>query len=311
MKFAFLVMCEFRGVKATIDNLYKNLIKPYDADVFICVQKALPDDEDRMNLFSENVVYRELYDKPDPAAYFGEQNNLDLVNGGEANWNRHSNLQIYINYHKMAKVIEPVFDKYDYFIIARTDSQVLFPYPDKQLFEQIPEAMYLTDANYNKYWGDIGMPGIIHKNYILGMLSCYYNVISNREYRRPMFEIVNGENILHKHGSLNQERFFYVCLRIFNLYDKIKQIKNINYFWTAEVVNDYHTWSRPEMHPRRNIISKYHDQCDEAFANNDLWNSGKYIWAINKTDSNIELVFKHKPVPAIILKTTMSSILYK
>ena len=311
MKFAFLVMCEFRGVKSTIDNIYKNLIKPYDADVFICVQKALPDDEERMNLFNENVVYREVYDKPDPAAYFGEQNNLDIPGG---NWNMQSNLQIYINYHKMATVIENVYDQYDYFIILRPDSQILFPFPNKELFGNVPESIYLIDGNYCKWWGDIGMPGIIHKNYILGVLSCYYNVISNKEYRNPIFEIVNGENILSKPGELNQERFFYVCMHIFNLYNKIKKINNVNFFWTAEKVNDYHTWSKPHMHPRRNVISKYDDQCDEAFANNDLWNTDKYMWSINKNNLNIELSLKNPPAhvqPKAILRNTMSSVLYK
>jgi hypothetical protein len=290
MKFAFLVMCEFKGVKSTIDRLYKNLIKHYDADVFICVQKALPDDEERMNLFSENVVYRELYDKPDPATYFGEENNLNVMND---NWNIPSNLQLYINYHKMAKVIEKIYDKYDYFIIARTDSHILFPFPDKQLFEKVPKAMYFIDAKYNKWWGDIGIPGIIHKNYILDFLSCYYNIISNKEYRLSMCKIVNDENILQKSGALNQERFMYICLRILDIYDKIKIIENLNYFWTAEKIDDYTTWSKPHLHPTRpNIISKYDDQCNEAYDNCDLWNSGNFIWAINCNDFSIELALK-------------------
>ena len=126
MKFAFLVMCELRGVKSTIENLYAKLIKLYNADVFICVQKALPDDEERMQLFHDNVVYREFYDKPDPATYFGSENNLDVnIPSNTNNWNIHSNLQIYINYHKMAKVIENVYEQYDYFIITRTDSQII------------------------------------------------------------------------------------------------------------------------------------------------------------------------------------------
>jgi hypothetical protein len=285
MKFAFLVMCELRGVKSTIDGLYKNLINQYDADIFICVQKTFPDDEERMNLFKEKVVYRELYDRPDPVAYFGENNISNVGHDRDANWNAYSNLQIYINYHKMAKVIENVYDQYEYFIILRTDSQILFPFPDKQLFEIAPETIYLTDSNYCKIWGDIGFPGIIHKKYILELLNCYYNsIVYHRQY---ILEIINCENI-----ELNQERFFYVCLRVLNLLDKIKKIKNLNYFWTAEIVNDYTTWSIPHMHPTHNVISKYDDQCDEAYSNSDLWNSGNYLWGINKTDFTIELMCK-------------------
>ncbi len=286
MKFAFLVMCELRGVKSTIENLYAKLIKPYNADVFICVQRALPDDEERMNLFHENVVHKEFYDKPDPATYFGSENNLTITTTcNRNNWNIYSNLQIYINYHEMAKVIENVYEQYDYFIIARTDSQILFPFPDKELFEKVPESIYLIDAQYCKCWGDIGIPGFIHKKYIMGFLNCYYNIISNKEYATPITKLIGKIDV-------NQEKFLYGCLQLCNLFDKIKQIKNINYYWTAEKINDYHTWSKPHRHPRRNIISKYDTQCDEAYNNYDLWNSGNYSWGINEHDMRIELSLK-------------------
>ena len=63
MKFAYLLMFELRAVKKTVQALYDNIINPYDADVYICVQKALPDDLERLELFHEKVVYKELYDK--------------------------------------------------------------------------------------------------------------------------------------------------------------------------------------------------------------------------------------------------------
>ena len=115
------------------------------------------------------------------------------------------------------------------------------------------------------------------------VLTCYYNMISKREYRPIMIQSSRG-------GFFNQEKFFHTCLQLCNLFDKTKKIKNINYYWTAEMINGYHTWSTPHLHPRRKIISKYDGQCDEAYSNYDLWNSGNYSWGINEDDMSIELI---------------------
>ena len=278
MKFAFLLMYELRAINKTYEGLYNNLIKPYDADIFICVQKTFPDDYEMLNLFNENIICKEIYDKPDPNIYFGSENNLNItdpVAERHHNWNIYSNLQIYINYHKMAKLISNYIDKYDYFIIIRCDSYILFPFPDKQLFENMPESMYFIDANYCKKWGDNGIATFVHRNYILDYLNSYYNIISNPLYKPEI------KNILKTSNTLNQENFQNKCLYLLNLTDKIKKINNLNYYWTAEKINDYNTWSCPHYHPiYNNVICKYDEQCYEAHQNYNLWLDGKR-WKIN------------------------------
>jgi len=275
MKFAFLLMYELRAVKKTYQELYKNLIKPYDADIFICVQKALNDDDERLNLFNENVICKEIYDKPEPISYFGIENNLNVTSMDDHttsrhNWNKYSNLQVYINYHKMAQIISKHVDKYDYFILIRCDSYILFPFPDKKLFENIPKFMYFINAQYCKGWGDKGIPTFIHRNYILDYLNSYYNIISNPSYKP---EIINA---LNASGLLNQEKFQNKCLSLVNLQDKIQKINSLNYYWTAENVNDYNTWSCPHYSPiYNNVICKYDGQCNEAHENYNLWLNGK------------------------------------
>lgn len=149
-----------------------------------------------MSLFQENVVCKEIYDKPDPIKYFGKNNTLNIVKGVHNHWNKHSNLQIYINQHKMAQVISKVVDNYDYFILIRSDSTILFPFPDKSIFEKLTPAMYFIDAKYSKHWGDIGMPAFIHKNYILHYLNSYYNIISNNWYIPKIMKILKAENLV-------------------------------------------------------------------------------------------------------------------
>ena len=99
MKFAYLVMTELRSLSKNIQNLYNYIINPYDADIFICVQESSNNDYESIKLFSKNVMYNEIYKRPDPNKYFGEPNNTNIQCKGIDNWNMPSNLQIYINYH--------------------------------------------------------------------------------------------------------------------------------------------------------------------------------------------------------------------
>ena len=65
-------------------------------------------------------MYNEIYKRPDPNKYFGEPNNTNIQCKGIDNWNMPSNLQIYINYHKMSEIIKDKVNDYDYFITMRT-----------------------------------------------------------------------------------------------------------------------------------------------------------------------------------------------
>ena len=276
MKFAYLVMTELRSLDKTIQQLYDYIINPYDADIFICVQQTFSDDNEKIKLFNKNVVHSEIYTKPDPNIYFGTNNNINIRSGS---WCVPSNLQIYINYHKMSQIIEKYVDKYDYFITLRTDVCILFPFPDKHLFENIPNALYSVDATYCKDWGGCGFSVFIHKKFIMNYLMCYYNIISNKIYK-PI--LINNFNKLGYDCS-NQENFLNICLKIMNnpsethsILDNKKYIKNINYYYTAKALNDYTTWSKPSIHPIYNVICKYEGQCAEAYQNFKIWQNGKW-----------------------------------
>ena len=113
MKFAYLVMTELRSLEKNINDLYKYIIDPFEADIFICVQETSIDDYEKIKLFNKNVVYSEIYKKSNPYQYFGKNNSLIIKYDDSFHWNKPSNLQIYINYHKMSQIIEKYVDKYD------------------------------------------------------------------------------------------------------------------------------------------------------------------------------------------------------
>jgi hypothetical protein len=274
MKFAYLVMTELRSLEKNIKDLYKYIIDPFEADIFICVQETTVDDSEKIKLFTRNVVYSEIYKKPNPYQYFGKNNSLNINYNDSFNWNKPSNLQIYINYHKMGHIIKNLINNYDYFITMRTDVSILFPFPEKSFLNSLPQSIYFFDTEYSKGWSGSGYSVFIHKNFIFSYLCAYYFVISNKIFRNTLKNIFydNPEKKL----VCNQEKFQKICLKIIHMPNPI-YIKNTNLFYNATTLKDYTTWSSPIMHPKYNVICKYIKQCDEAYDNLYLWNDG-YRW---------------------------------
>ena len=272
MKFAFLVMYELRALDKTIDSLYKNIIDYYNADIFILAQNKDESDIEKINLFNRNVVHKELYEKIDPREYFNtpfiSYDKNEIVDIGAENWNKYNSIQVYINLYKMAKVIESRVDNYDYFIILRSDIEILFPFPNKELFENIPDEIYTFDPDYCRYWGGWSTGVFIHKKYILNYLNCFYNLL-NDDLIKEFYNF--GYNFI------NQENFMNFALLKSNL--KFNYIKNLNIFFTAESLNSRSTWGNINIHPTYNVIYKYLDQCEEAYNNLDLWkNNGRWVY---------------------------------
>ena len=165
MKYALLIMYELRGVKKTIGDLYKYIVDFYDADIFILCQKQYDDDEERIKLFNRNVKFVKLYDKPNPKDYFNIDEEFifsNYKNMSKKNdeyrglWNTPGNIQICINLNEMAKVLKDYINDYDYYIGVRSDIEILFPFPDKELFNDIPNDIYGFYPNYCSSCGGIG-----------------------------------------------------------------------------------------------------------------------------------------------------------
>jgi len=286
MKFAYLVMTELRSLNKNINDLYKYIINHFDCDIFICVQETSQDDYEVIKLFDKIVVYSEIYKKPDPHTFFGPNNNTNITKGNkiknDTSWNKPSNLQIYINYHKMGHIIKNIVNNYDYFITMRTDVSILFPFPTKEFFDTIPQSLYSFDTEYSKNWNGSGYSVFIHKNFILNYLNCYYFIIKNKVFKKVLLNKFYEPS--RKKLQCNQEKFQKICLKLLNI-PKPKSIKNTNVYYNATTLNDYTTWGTPILHPKYNVICKYINQCNDAHDSLNLWNQG-FKWEY-KNDSII------------------------
>ena len=302
-KFVLLIAGELRCIHKTIKKIYKYIIDHYDADIIILCQKQFEDDEERLKLFDRRVKFMKLYEKPNPVEYFGLDSNIDfnIINGINDNiaWRHPSNLQIFINMNEMSKIITN-YD-YDYFLFFRTDINILFPFPDKELFENISDSVYAFDANYSRFWGGQGIANFIHKKYIYSFLTSCYDYIKNPDIDKYLInntvdiyqiipeyynEITNFDEtkinkIRENKIGINQEQFFILAIQSKNI--KISKIKNINYYYTAELETDHTTWGKIKKHSKYNVICKYEEQVNEAFENMLLWNK-MLTWKIKNNE---------------------------
>lgn len=259
IKFAFLVMYELRCL-TQIEKLYKYIIDFYDADIIICCQE-LEDTQELVKLFDRRVIFKKIYKKPCSSDYF---NNHPQLKNASNNWNKESCLQIYINWNEMSHVLEDYKDKYDYFINVRTDIDILFPFPDKYLFETISKGIYTYDAKYASWWGGIGLGIFIHKDYIIQYLKCTYNTLID-------------QSLSIDFASYNQENFLNLCLQRNNI--NMKYMNHLNFFYIATSEKAYTTWAIPERHRLYSGFIKYSAQVNEVFDNFALWQKG-YKWII-------------------------------
>jgi len=283
MKFAVIIAYELRGIKKTIESYYKHIIDFYNADVFIICQKQFDDDEERLKLFNRRVKLVKLYQKPIVKEYFGETNIINIES--QENWNNPGVSQMYINQNEISKIIKDYVNDYDYFIQFRTDIDILFNFPQPELFEKIPPGIFTFWPKYCEKWGGSGGANYIHKKFVV-------------DYFKSCFDLMNDNlfiNFIRTRGprGINQEFIHNNALAIKGL--KLNLIKNINYYYTAEKMNDYTTWAFIQLHPKYNVICKYPEQCDEAHEALELWKNN-YKWDI----VNNEIVLINKAISKVV-----------
>ena len=306
MKFAFLIGGELRAIKKTIKNLYKYIIDFYDADVFILCQKQFDDDEENIKLFDRKLKFAKFYEKPDPFEYFNfdekiKQNIEDKKKSKEkllqykGIWYKEENLQIYINLNEYAKIIKNYINDYDYFIGLRSDIDIMFPFPEKELFEKIPNDVYSFIPNYTKSWGGQGLPNFLHKNYILDCLTSYYDYIKEEKNVKELFNIHDISDFCNYNNFpikkfINQELLLLITLKEKNI--TMKNITNSNFYYTGNNLNDRTTSTELKYYNNTEKICKYNEQVNETLHNLKLWENN-YKWDYY----NSEIILKKNIYP--------------
>lgn len=283
MKFAYLVCFELRSLKH-IKKLYKHIIDYYDADIFICVQDA-PDIQDKIKLFDRKVKKIKVIKKVKNAKinYF-QNEKLDTF--GKGNFIENSMLNFYINLIEMGKFIKDEIKNYDYFILLRTDIDILFDFPPKKIFESLPPSIFTFNPDYCKGWGGWGSNVITHKNYIYKSLTCFNKIFRKNKLIKQYYY----EKNFFGGRAPNQESFSNYCYKLCNF--NFNNINNINFWFainikTKEEMIEFNK-KKLTRHPlqwynKKKMVCKYKIQVSEVFKNLEKIKNN-YVWSLNENN---------------------------
>jgi hypothetical protein len=259
-KYAVCMWGQLRSVKEIIENLYKNLLEPLDADLYIMAQKTGRDIDNNIDLFkTENKI---IYQSPPNITNTFINYNKLLKNNNYLNI---SHLNIYYNFYEIGKTFGDIFEKnYKYIILTRSDFLHLFPFPDVSSFFDKEDLHYWC---YNGHeWGGINSTLLcVPSTYIKSYLFSFYT------YLQYPNNIVRFNNISN---NLNVELFTRIIFDDNNW--KIGKIEP-NAFITASSLNEITTWGRVYYSNTYNMFYKYEEQmirafnCLNKYKNNEKW----------------------------------------
>lgn len=265
-KYAVCIWGELRAIPLIRDNLYKNLIKPLHADLFIVVQKGYKEED--IDLFNENVVSKELYDKPNIDIYV----NYDKLTKND-NYLIDSMLQVYYNFYYIYQNYGDILEQnYDYIIMSRSDFMHVFEFPN---------ILDLTNNN-NIFWLYDGMEyGGISPNLI-----CVPSKFI-KDYLKVSYEFLQDEKNIDELNSisLNVEQYFKF------LFNKKKwEIGNIqnNSFITCEYPDEKSTWGIIKYSETHNVCYKYDEQLNNSYDGLEQYNNNQK-WVYKGEKKFIEL----------------------
>ncbi|CAK9101619.1 Uncharacterized protein SCF082_LOCUS47511, partial [Durusdinium trenchii] len=143
---------ELRAVLATAGPLREMVLDPLNADLLILAQHHFADDEHRLAVLSATgrVVYAEVYEKPEPGSFFGEDH-YELMMRVKGNWLNPGNSQVLINHKLLSECIKSrsLYEKYDLFVFSRSDMLHLLPFPTaSSLLQCVGRGDVLTQAGH-------------------------------------------------------------------------------------------------------------------------------------------------------------------
>lgn len=258
-KYAVCMWGQLRSIDTIIENLYKNVLEPLDADFFVMAQNTGKSIDKNIDLFK--TEHKIMYESPDVTKIFINYNNL-LKNNNYINI---SHLNVYYNFYKIGNTFGDIFEQnYNYIILTRSDFLHLFSFPDISSLYHNEELLYWCYDGHE--WGGINATLIcVPSKYIKSFLFSFYT------YLQDSNNITRFNNISN---NLNVELFTKIIFDDNNW--KIGKIEP-NAFITASNSNEITTWAQVKYSNFYKVFYKYDDQLERAFTcltkykNNKRW----------------------------------------
>ena len=269
-RYAVCMWGQLRSINEIIENLYKNLLEPLEADFFVMVQTTGTDIDKNMDLLkTENKI---MYESPDVTKIFTNYSELLKKN----NYINIPYLNAYYNWYKICETFGDIFEQnYEYTIITRSDFLHLIPYPDISSLYDKKDLFWCYDGHE---WSGINASIIcIPSKYVKSYLFSYYN------YLQDPNNINRLNSISHK---LNAEYFLKIIFDDNNW--KIGKIEP-NSFISASNFNEITTWGKVKYSESHKVFYKYVDQLNRAFTSLRKYKHNKR-WKLCNLNGNYSII---------------------
>lgn len=274
-----------RGPNNCLPTVYENIIKVWNTDVIVCINKCYEDDFERVDILRKlgaKIVIEDIQTQPDvyevfphsfynkflPAAReFASGKNASIINFLAPIIGTHSSLHTRLNWYKLSNLLESQLDNYDYFILTRPDHFYMFPMFDKSFLNKNQIINYSEHSFTVSNLGGVNADFIvISSQFVLQWLRSSIEYLINE----PLQDILLEE--LSKADSCNSEAYTALIVKLCNF--ELKPM-SINSFISGDSENEL-TSMIPVKYDGE-YYYKYETNYLPCKENYNLWQNG-YRW---------------------------------
>ena len=292
MKIAICLVGHLKALDVCMSSFNDMIVKPANADVIVCVNRATDNDEALLKKIPGNVVYSEIYQKECLETYFPPifyEKHVEparkISEGYDHPWfgdckpmgircnyvaplvGEMNHLIKMLNWQRLLNVVKSL-DEYDFYMITRSDHFVLFPPPIMNPSILQSDTIYHIDAHS---WGGLNTDGLImSKSNLINWVTDNIRCLIEEKYIDDVTQIMYERNVW------NAEGFNTAVTQLGNY--KTKRYL-INSFITTESITDIPLNS--SLRFKKTIIDgverlyKYEDsQLSPSLANYGFWKDG-------------------------------------
>jgi hypothetical protein len=261
MKVCVIVEGQLRGAVTSGPTFKKYLVDELNADLYFYLQNFSDHKDENLNYYGENkgVV---VYSNPEPNFTSTFNNLCDRYNYDKNNWNiffnrvRDENYKL--GFQKPGTCIRRMYNRYliyeylkdkdyDWFIISRSDMCFVDPLVTVSNLEQMSHNK-LYAYKQGAYNGVNNNLIVFHKD-IFNEICNYIHLFLSGKLLNFMLNIARNRTF-----GLNEEKFFYNCLRAQNINIEYLSIKS---YICGDSLKEVTTWVKIRHDPKMNKYYKY------------------------------------------------------
>lgn len=262
-----VVLAETRAHELTYESFQKNLLDPVDGDLAVCI--GVKEDYDYANPYYQNAKYRFLYPEPDDyGSAFDAAYELILKESPESPYQLHWRKFLKIKDQFMGGISDPtdqhpgsagilifyrwfllqnllkhrLLEKYDTFIITRSDYIYRLPHPKIEWLS--PNTIYIPDGE--SYQGVTDRHAILPREFVIHYLNILeHMVLRGKSYYKKMQE----------KPDWNLEKLIQFHLKQNGVWPHVSFFPYV--MFTVRPINGTTRWAAGKFSPEHNCYIKY------------------------------------------------------